>query len=494
MLSFRTRLGYALSLTVTVVLLCWWYMAWFQQPWGSLDDAAGSLNTGRGACREELADVREALALPDIFEYSKRTIRAKPVKRWKQQSVVRRAQKLIPDLEHMNIEDPDCRLPSDEAPLDIEYSSKPPPRVDTSKLMIGASTTLSRLKGALPQMSRWLSNTSTPLIVNILDSSDTDLFGEVQDLAHALAINCTLVPNVDHGPEDEDRHAHRHFSIVKILHAHKSASTKWFAVIDDDTFFPSLANLLAALEPFDPEREWYLGALSEDWNTIKNRFGFMAYGGAGILLSHPLLETLHRNFDDCLAPGGLEGDRLYRDCVFLHTAPPVTMTILPGLNQMDLLGDVSGWYQSRLTSRLLSLHHFNEWHHYPIQHGHLVSDICGSGPGKCFLQRYAFADEALMTNGYSVVEYPNGISFDDLDRVEGTFPHNVGQFDFSLGRLRDVVDVKIVWRLEFAVKEGDGRVRQFYVRRGAGDERAGDEDRLKMEVTGVFEVEWQAVR
>lgn len=494
MLSFR-RLGYGLLLLGTIITLCS-YMGWLEEP-RAIFDTTDLLHTGTRKCHSELADVRKALNLPNRFQYGRRTFLAKPVKKLLPQSVVHREEKLFQGLDEINFHDRDCAVWVEDQPVEMEFQMPQRTMVDPATLMVGASTTLSRLEKALPQMARWLGNTSTPLIVNIKDSNDYERFERIQEQAEALHIDATLVLNVDHGPEKEDRHAHRHFSILKVLNRYKLPSTKWFAIIDDDTFFPSLTNLLEALEPYNPAEEWYIGALSEDWHTIANRFGFMAYGGAGIFLSAPLFDTLYENFESCKAVGGLEGDRLYRDCIYLHTSPPVQLTLLPGLNQMDFFGDPSGWYESGIPKENgpLSIHHLNGWHRYPVQYGHIVSDICGAGKAGCFLQRYKFNDDIILTNGYSLVEYPNGMMPTDLDRVEGTFLHEKGQFDFSLGALREKVSEKISWRLEYSVAEEDGRVRQFYVKRGGKKDRPkDDEKRMELDVTGVFEIEWRVVK
>lgn len=51
-------------------------------------------------------------------------------------------------------------------------------------------------------------------------------------------------------------------------------------------------------------------------------------------------------------------------------------------------------------------------------------------------------------------------------------------------------DEKITWRLEYAVEETDGTVRQFYIRR-ARDEPF-DSGRVKQKVLAVFELAWKS--
>ncbi|KAF2215898.1 glycosyltransferase family 31 protein [Cercospora zeae-maydis SCOH1-5] len=211
----------------------------------------------------------------------------------------------------------------------------------------------------------------------------------------------------------------------------------------------------------------------------------MAYGGGGIFFSGPLLDVLHENYDACIK-NGYGGDELYKYCIYTHTSPPVQLTLLPGLHQLDFHMDASGWYEA-IQRPLLSLHHYNTWHLYPVEYGHLVADVCGAD---CFLQRYQFSDDVVLTNGYSVVKYPAGTDHLDLARVEGTFNHDEDQFLFSLGALRPKLSAaeKISWRLEHAQKTSSGAVRQFYIRRKCHN--VTDHERLKAEVESVLELQW----
>ena len=442
----------------------------------------------RGGCAE-LNDLRDELQLPGKIQYAKRIVQTQAVDNFTRQSITHAEPRLMPAFKTVSFDDAHCRLRDGSMAnggdrITVQYERAKPIDVDTSSIMIGASTSLKRLEVAIPQMARWLANTKASLVVNVHDSDNRTGMTKVQKMADAAGIDATLLPNDDyvHGPDQG--HAQKHFSIIKRLHRRKESHHKWFAIIDDDTFFVSLRTLIKALEPYDSAKSWYIGALSEDWTAIK-KYGLMAYGGAGILLSAPLLDVLHDNFDLCMR-SGTEGDKLYSDCIYGHTLPPVQMTQLDGLHQLDVRGDASGWYESGIEP-VLSLHHYNSWHRYPVEYGHLISDLCGS----CFLRRYRFGENVVMTNGYSVVQYPDGIDDNDLDRVEGTFSNHNDQFSFSLGHLRPKLSAreKISWRLEYAMKAKDGAVRQFYVKRSK--QGLSDAERLRSDVESVFEVEWK---
>jgi hypothetical protein len=108
---------------------------------------------------------------------------------------------------------------------------------------------------------------------------------------------------------------------------------------------------------------------------------------------------------------------------------------------------------------------------------HIVADACGED---CVLQRFQFNDDFIISNGYSISEYPEGIDFDPL-QVEGTFNYGddtdpeFGEvvFSYSFGQLRKSLNKtgkKRQWALLSARKEGDGRVKQIYLKR-RGDDR-----------------------
>jgi hypothetical protein len=270
---------------------------------------------------------------------------------------------------------------------------------------------------------------------------------------------------------------------VKLLRRYRKNHHQWFVVIDDDTFFPSLPNLLAALRPFDPLEPWYIGQLSDSWPTVGRLFGIMAYGGAGIILSLPVLETMYENFDECNVEG-LEGDQLYAYCLG-EVMPQAELTLLSGLHQLDMRGDASGWYESG-PDPVLSLHHFNAWHYFPVQHAHTIVDVCGP---QCFLHRYQFADDMVLTNSYSIVHYPQGVQKVDLYKVEATMDY-AHDFEYTFGSMRPRLssEEKVSWRLEYAAWEEGGSLRQWYVKRKYHGK--SEKARLRSEIEGVLELEW----
>lgn len=161
------------------------------------------------------------------------------------------------------------------------------------------------------------------------------------------------------------------------------------------------------------------------------------------------------------------------ECVYKYSR--AKLTHIPELHQIDLGGDVSGIYES---GRLpLSLHHWKRgwWDGsaaFPMAQMHLISDICGD----CFLQRWRFEGDMVLSNGYSIATYPTGAlnKFEtgmDLSKVENTWVPiktvedsvNRGT-DHDVGPDRPMLELekeKIQYRFLDAVKV-DGGIRQFY--------------------------------
>ena len=171
------------------------------------------------------------------------------------------------------------------------------------------------------------------------------------------------------------------------------------------------------------------------------------------------------------------------ECVYRHTR--TKLTHITELHQFDLGGDVSGIYES---GRLpLSLHHWKRgwWDErdgpaFPIVAMHLISDICG----ECFLQRWQFKGDVIISNGYSIATYPTGALHKfqdgmDLSKVENTWvpirivdksvnrgtDHDVGPDRPMLQLEKD----KIQYRFLDAVRV-EGGVRQFYHHYGLNGE------------------------
>ncbi|PBP24415.1 hypothetical protein BUE80_DR004729 [Diplocarpon rosae] len=360
----------------------------------------------------------------------------------------------------------------------IKHSPRPD-QIDASELLFAASTTYERFSNEknspLKEWVRWLTDgngnsNGAGVILALFDTTEENLKSAAEKL-ESLGINATVVPsNVDLNM------AGRYVDLVRMLFTHPTRpNRKYLIIMDDDTFFPCINDLKQSLSQYDSQKPYYIGTFTEraDW-FLDNRAPF-AYGGAGIILTVPLaekimslpcLEKKEGNLGGFLW-GSDQGDRLLYNC--LTNLTDITLTYMPSLLQADQFGDPSGIYESGRVFH--SFHHFKSWHHHNPDQMHIVADACGES---CVLQRFQFKDNFIITNGYSVAHYREGIDFDplqtehtfncgvlceedpDLEEVTWSFYH--GSMRKSLARSGK----KRAWQLLGARKEGDGRVKQVY--------------------------------
>lgn len=360
--------------------------------------------------------------------------------------------------------------------------SATPSQIDASMLLFGVSTTYKRFsdpeKGPLKEWTRWLTDgqgrSNGAGIVLCLHEATHQQVTQAAKILIAAGINATVQqsdPSLDMPG--------RYVSLIDILYNHPTYSArKFYGLIDDDTFFPSMQKFLNRLSTYDHTKKYYIGAFTERMDFIVNHKAPMAFGGAGVIFTGPAIDELAHL--DCLATDsegsylewGHQGDHLVYNCLHNHT--DLTLTYEPTMHQMDQFGDPSGFYESGRQS--LTIHHFKSWHHFIPDKMHIASSACGED---CVLQRFQFSDDFVVSNGFSVAEYPYGISF-NMDQIENTFNQGLiknGGEDtsliYSFGPMRKNLKnsgMKKAWELIDARDEGNGRVRQIYVKR-MGDQR-----------------------
>ena len=400
-------------------------------------------------------------------------------------SITKIAGPLIPEVQIIDLTaDAEVELEHCMEPLLLEVPVTPKEPVDASHVMFGMATLLDRLELSIIDLQRWLAYTNAELFVIAVGPNEKDpdpkQMSEMESKMRNLGIKTTIVRRLG----KEDSMPERYFSLTKLMYKHRKPETKWMSIIDDDTFFPSMHSLIEMLDTHDPAERWYLGAMSEEWWAVVH-YGMMGFGGAGIFLSMPLVIVLDAHYDDCRKRSRAgAGDMRIRECILWHT--DTKLTHIPGLHQIDMHGDRSGLFESgRL---LLSLHHWKEgwWDEsgygtwFPMAAMHSVADICGD----CFLQRWQFGGDVVLSNGYSIASYPTGAwkeveKNDQLERPEYTWgeagvvegSNNPG-WDHYLGPLRPALKLeeeKIQYRFLDAVA-ADGGVRQFYIHLGLDGE------------------------
>ncbi|KAG9240619.1 hypothetical protein BJ878DRAFT_537017 [Calycina marina] len=389
-------------------------------------------------------------------------------------------------------------------PLELAVPISPYPHtVDASDLLFGISTTYKRLYdetiGPIKEWAHWLTDgngrsNGAGLILRLVDASEEQLDTTHRDLL-AIGIDAKVF-NTDSSIEM----AKRYLSLLPALyHDHEDKPRKWLVMCDDDTFFPSMHRLLAQLGTYNHAADLYIGTLSEDVNNMQ-RHGSQAFGGAGVFFTTHLAGMVAQNYDSCSTSQkiqeansgwGPQGDILLRKCVYENTE--VRLTMLRDLHQLDITGDAGGFYESGLSP--LSLHHFKGgmWHEAQPYEGVKISKVCGED---CFLQRFLFADNFLISNGFSVAYYPGGVTF-DVSQMERTFhalPDDMGwNMDMMLGPGRRTLSEtgrKVAWELKESIIE-DGQIRQTYIRHfndWRWRESPGGKEMFKLD--GIIELIW----
>lgn len=440
--------------------------------------------TNQGGCSGRLARLND-LGIKFPVKYASRDIIIKANSDLNRTSLTQIDGPLLSDVQMVDpVQNPDGELEQCSPSLTLEVPAFPGQPANASHIIFGISTYIKRMDDSIPHLQRSLAYTNARLIILAVD------FGEVtpsrnemavlETRMHGLGIDATVLG----APKDSSMQT-RYFSLAKILYERRDSKTQWISLLDDDTFLPSMHSLVDTLGTYDSSKEWYLGAMSEDWWSVMV-YGMMSFGGGGTFLSIPLAAQIDANYDTCLQESTAnQGDIRVFQCITAHTT--TKLQPLTGLHQTDLGGDLSGFYES---GRLpLSLHHWKTgWHFeqkpeqralntYPMAKMHLVSDVCSD----CFLQRWQFGSDTILSNGFSISTYPNQnfladlVKNKDMDKIEDTFmpTREVNSFmqgyEHSIGPLRPRVEGKIQYKLLDAKAE-DGGVRQYYIYKALDEE------------------------
>ena len=479
MISFRNRMITLLFLFLAAIAVLMHLSFWTgPAPSSEIVDSEGSKEQIQDPCHERLGRLKD-LDLKFPIKYARRDINVRPQSGAQRPSVTNINETLFPKIQ---IVDPGKDPVSEHCmpPLSLEVSPfHGREMVDASNVLFGMSTLLSRLEDSISFLERWLAHTGASFFVIVVNSEedrkpDKKKMASLQSHMRELGIKVTLVK-----PSKDDDMAHRYFSLVKLLYSKHDKSTQWIGIVDDDTFFPSMHTLINTLGNYDPRQELYVGGMSEEWWSVV-LYGLMAFGGAGLFLSVPMAALIDANYKACTEQSGSSaGDMRIVECIQWHSH--VKLTPIPALHQMDMSGDLSGVYESGW--RPLSLHHWkadwwdekrqNNW--FPLDVMHLVADVCGD----CFLQRWRFGGDTVLSNGYSIATYPKGISAQDLQKPEHTClgPRKVADtfnpgYVHSLGTIREPLKLEEE-KMQYMFLNAEmvnGSVRQYYLHRGVGDE------------------------
>lgn len=361
------------------------------------------------------------------------------------------------------------------------------PQPDASKLIFGVATTLDRMPENLRNFQHWLAYANARLVV-VHEPQNTTLRpgepspGDVRrQYRDAGIVHLDLV-------ERDAGWGERFVSLLGELGQRIRSTTDWGVLIDDDTFFFDLEAVQKMLAKYDPSQPWYIGALSDNkWNI--NNGGLYAMGGAGVFISRNLFETMtplaeeglcfpsssssDADDDDDDDDEPIEvtagGDVLVGRCIHRHTTTKLTLE--HGLYQLDIHGDVTGFYEA-VRPQPLSVHHWKSWHHHDLPGVGTVARVCGR---ECVLQNFRFRDGWQMSNGFSLVRYAYGD--DEVARqhplaMEHTWELTMwdieDSWDYSLAPLKERDEGKVQFLMERSVVEDAGTVVLYYVRRVNG--------------------------
>ncbi|CZR68053.1 uncharacterized protein PAC_17952 [Phialocephala subalpina] len=362
----------------------------------------------------------------------------------------------------------------------IELAVPRSPVADTSIMSFSIATGVDRLERA-DQLLHWLPNTGAQL--HVLSPPSDDAL-TVEHKLREQGLNLTIHNSDLPFPK-------AYFYGLKELYQARTPNTQWLVLMDDDTFIPSLPYLVDHLNTnYDATKEVMVAAVSDNIDQVKT-FGLIPFGGGGIFFSVPLAAALVQDkiWDKCMAIDLNQGDGIVNDCLNHYSATRPSFD--PGLNQMDFSGDAGGYFESG--RRMLTIHHWKTWYHVDMPMAANISKACGF---ECVFQRFQFDDNIVLSNGYSIVEYPKGIEDEDADgnklvdlgKVELTWAGSKGQYEHHIGPLRDRLgkeEKKTMRLVETEVLPGKG-VRQTYVERVEDTESV--ENAFKMD--RVVELLW----
>ncbi|KAH6681527.1 hypothetical protein B0J14DRAFT_530060 [Halenospora varia] len=218
--------------------------------------------------------------------------------------------------------------------------------------------------------------------------------------------------------------------------------------------------------------------MSDNIDQIR-KFGLLPFGGGGIFVSVPLAAkmTSPEVWEKCMEIPDNQGDQIVSECLNMHTR--VRPTFDQGLNQMDFRGDdnvAAGYFESG--RQMLTVHHWRSWYNVDMPTVGLVGKACGN---EGLLMRWVFDNNFVLSNGYSIVEYPNGADKINFEHVEMTMEAgSIPKYIHKIGPLREKLpdeDKKTFKMLDAEIVEGWG-VRQTYIekapREKIKDEKEGE--------------------
>lgn len=308
------------------------------------------------------------------------------------------------------------KLPVAEGPL--------PAQVDASNFLFGITTTYARITAhdyaLVKDWARWMTggdrNGNGASFVLVLEQASEAEVHEVDQVLDTYGIDAHITTSL--WPMSTAR---RYFELVRIMKmmsvqlASNGRMRKWYGLLDDDVFLPGLSYLQDRLYAYNSNDELYIGLPSERADWEEEAAAVTTYGGGAVFLSHPAvmrisdLPCLGKTDENNNAAESFRAktwDALLQSCVMEHT--DLTMRVLPSFYSP---GDTNSQADSyEMGVQPLVLHRYEDRHQLNPSMAHLVTNVCGEA---CFLQRYRFRDDWILVNGYSITEYPDGLTLKD---------------------------------------------------------------------------------
>lgn len=164
--------------------------------------------------------------------------------------------------------------------------TRQPTRYSESALIFGVAISVDEIPQALQHWRYWARHTKVAFYI-LLPSTDYYRTAEAAEMVRGtLGINVHV-----EATRDTDDRAKMTLMLIEGMQKNAAARAEWFIILSPGTFVTSVDDMLLALEPYDASRSLYMGAVSESRGQ-REQWGKFAYGGAGIVLSRPLAETL----------------------------------------------------------------------------------------------------------------------------------------------------------------------------------------------------------
>lgn len=410
----------------------------------------------------------------------------------------------------------DVKSENPSPPQDLQTLRLPSPRgllpgqFDASGYLFGVSTTYDRLmendRAMLKSWHWWLTDGrqdgNGAHIVIMLDRANDQQIWQLQSVLDAMSISAMV-----YNAEEPLSTATRYSQLAGELHAFGSAlsavgiSKRWFTLLDDTIFFPSLSYLDEKLRTYNAAENIYIGVPSgpEDWVAHDGKFS--TTGGGVVIMSRSGLAkylSLSCAEIDAQSESSFHSRRwtsIIHEC--MTSRGEIPMQVILGLYSptVDVTPSVSADLENG--ARPIALRGRVRGINLPM--AYLVADECGEA---CFMQRFLFRDNWVLVNGVSISQYQNQVQ---VWRRPHIIPAPAEQSDTEAKRdakksqlqLNDAGGDRIhitgggarnLWKLLDASVDDRGIVWQAYVKRA--EKSKGDEADEEAELDSVIILIW----